>query len=662
LSGATSAHSASRSVHLRGGIASKITSQTLVALLCCAIVLSAVGLFAVHRSEQGRIQSTHPLALQWSQERLGALIDGAPLELTAVARSADLSELISHSVLRFRRKSTARAEVDAALANVLNENSTFESLIVLDPDRDVVSTAGSGLALAELNTRLLGAMEDGGGSKSATESHAFAVEISSLGMPETRVIEFGSMLPQLLASVVLTDKRGREVGSLHGVIRREAMARSLEPALLGRGGNVLIVDVHGRTLASTRDHSPAALPVIPRQLFHGAETVPPELHVRPGNRWVVLSALDSGKYGWTLLAEQPFSEAYFQSLWVALALLVLSAVMIAAWTARIARTAERWVTPLWDLLDAMRMLTRGDSQTEISTQGAVGESEALIRAYNAMVGRLGARQREIETSHKALQGQHEAFQNQYEQVSRLSLTDPLTGVPNRRHFDNQLQREVKRTERDGTGSLVLVILDIDDFKLFNDRYGHAAGDECLKQVATMLREIVRDTDLLARFGGEEFVVVATGTTLEGAVTLAEKIRMEIAEASFIIDDTMRPRKVTVSLGVAEYRGSQADLFKEADAALYRAKASGKNSVVLAPEFEGAGDPPSALAEESNLDLGGDTGSDSSDNNNDNSNDNISTNTSDNTRSNTSDNTDRDPDTGSVPGRVPRIESETNENE
>ena len=201
-------------------------------------------------------------------------------------------------------------------------------------------------------------------------------------------------------------------------------------------------------------------------------------------------------------------------------------------------------------------------------------------AFNAMVGRQQSRSHELETSHRALQEQHSAFQHQYETMSKRSITDPLTQLNNRRHFETQLLREVKRKSRTGQG-LAFLILDIDDFKKLNDTYGHAAGDEFLKQVAQILREIVRDTDLLARFGGEEFVVVATQTTLEGAVILAQKICTSIAEASFIVDDSMRPRGATVSIGVAEYKGSQTDLFNSADAALYRAKAAGKNCVMVA---------------------------------------------------------------------------------
>jgi two-component system cell cycle response regulator len=163
-------------------------------------------------------------------------------------------------------------------------------------------------------------------------------------------------------------------------------------------------------------------------------------------------------------------------------------------------------------------------------------------------------------------------------VSELSVTDPLTQLHNRRFFEEYLEREINRLSRDGD-SLCLLVIDIDDFKALNDSYGHAAGDEFLKQIARIMKESVRETDLLARFGGEEFVVVSNGTDIQGATVLAEKLCTSVAEASFIVDDSMRPRRATVSIGLASYKVSRTDLFNSADAALYRAKDSGKNCVV-----------------------------------------------------------------------------------
>jgi diguanylate cyclase len=110
----------------------------------------------------------------------------------------------------------------------------------------------------------------------------------------------------------------------------------------------------------------------------------------------------------------------------------------------------------------------------------------------------------------------------------------------------------------------------------------------LKQLARIMKETVRETDLLARYGGEEFVIVATNTDLDGALTLAEKVRTRVSETSFIVDETLRPRRMTVSIGVAPYESDQRQMFSAADSALYRAKSSGKNCVVCAAP----GEPPS----------------------------------------------------------------------
>ena len=133
----------------------------------------------------------------------------------------------------------------------------------------------------------------------------------------------------------------------------------------------------------------------------------------------------------------------------------------------------------------------------------------------------------------------------------------------------------------------MLIIDLDDFKALNDQHGHAAGDDVLVRIANILSERVRDTDLLARYGGEEFVVLSPNTELEGALTLAENLRLAVDEARHIIDGSMRPVRVSISIGVAQYEGDRRVFFRSCDRALYRAKAEGKNCVMAAEEAEGA---------------------------------------------------------------------------
>jgi diguanylate cyclase (GGDEF)-like protein len=158
--------------------------------------------------------------------------------------------------------------------------------------------------------------------------------------------------------------------------------------------------------------------------------------------------------------------------------------------------------------------------------------------------------------------------------------DGLTGVHNRRHFDERLATEWARAARSGQ-PLSVVLLDVDLFKRYNDRHGHLAGDDCLRQVAAALQaNLRRPADLVARYGGEEFVCLLPDTALAGAVKLAEQLGTAVQALHIEHGDSTVAPVVTVSLGVCtqddHLPGSAADLLRAADAQLYRAKSEGRN--------------------------------------------------------------------------------------
>ena len=168
----------------------------------------------------------------------------------------------------------------------------------------------------------------------------------------------------------------------------------------------------------------------------------------------------------------------------------------------------------------------------------------------------------------------------YLDAVRAAHKDPLTGTNNRAALDTTITREVELARRHRT-PLSLIVMDIDKFKTINDTYGHAAGDDIIKALSKSVEKVIRKTDMLFRYGGEEFVVMMSNTRRDGALLLAERIRREIEGMNIQMPD--QTLAVTVSLGVASLKGSEdgQTLFERADSALYQAKAGGRNCVRLA---------------------------------------------------------------------------------
>ncbi|HEV2678805.1 MAG TPA: diguanylate cyclase [Aliidongia sp.] len=190
---------------------------------------------------------------------------------------------------------------------------------------------------------------------------------------------------------------------------------------------------------------------------------------------------------------------------------------------------------------------------------------------------------------------HLQLKRYQDMLERLLVLDGLTGIANRRRFDEALEHEWLRSRRQGT-TMSLIIIDVDCFKLYNDNYGHAAGDECLKRVANVLAEGVhRPSDLVARYGGEEFVVIMPETDAAGAIVIAETLRRSVLAMAQPHAFSTAGTVVSVSIGgatiiPAHHTQGAEELVKLADTRLYEAKNAGRNRVAWAAQPD-AGTPP-----------------------------------------------------------------------
>ncbi len=232
-----------------------------------------------------------------------------------------------------------------------------------------------------------------------------------------------------------------------------------------------------------------------------------------------------------------------------------------------------WLRPLEEVVGAAQRLVAGHE--ELPPRGG---DRAALRLLARVVDEAG---QQLELSRRQLEQRNRELEKANEVLEQLSITDGLTRLHNHRHFQDQYRREARRSARTGH-PLCVGLVDIDDFKSLNDAFGHSVGDQVLATVARVLSDATREMDYLARYGGEEFALLLPETSLDAALHIGERIRAAVADAPLpdpgATDD---PLRISVSVGLAAFDGDTRRTFDAADRALYRAKARGKDCVVVA---------------------------------------------------------------------------------
>ena len=248
------------------------------------------------------------------------------------------------------------------------------------------------------------------------------------------------------------------------------------------------------------------------------------------------------------------------------------------------------VQPIRELADTSRKIQDGDLEARVKVRKEVSrdEVEMLKKRFNRMAEELQGITQDLEEKvrdrTRELQKTNQELNLAKDQLEELAITDGLTGAFNHRHLKHTLEFEMQRQQL-RTHPLCYVMIDVDDFKHFNDTNGHPAGDEALRIMTRLLKDNVREVDFIARYGGEEFAVILLDTSREQGIPIAEKIRKAVEDYPFPGEMRQPGGNLTISLGLAAFPGDASDmeeLIRHADEALYMAKNKGKNRLEFLP--------------------------------------------------------------------------------
>jgi diguanylate cyclase (GGDEF)-like protein len=515
-------------------LAARVSFFVFAATLISALAVAWTSAQALRAFLRSKVEQKIPAAVEQIRDRLDLWYAQRTLDVQVFARSAIVVDALTAIARTGTGAPKDRAELERYLTYVLEGLPQYSAIFVLDSEGRTLLGVGAVPPFGPELLRHLASVDE--------------LEVSDvIAEREERPI-------QVFTSAV-RGRDGRRLLTLHAVLPLGELEEQLAGGAPAGPGRTLVFDKRGGLVAASRPADKPAHAMNRALVDAGAGAV--RDYIASDGLRVVGSALPFPRLGWTLVVEEDYDVAFAPiaailgrtaalNLGIVLALSVLAFGVVAS-----------MVRPLHALSDCARRLRDGEEGVELPVVHGADEVGILARSFGEMVNSL-KRANEV--------------------LEQLAITDGLTKIHNHRFFQDQLGREIKRADRT-SAPLALVLVDIDDFKALNDRFGHSAGDGVLERLAALLVGETRDQDLVARYGGEEFAVLAPGTDRAGALALAEKLRLSASESFFDVAGSRIA--ITVSVGVAVYHGDREAFFHEADRALYAAKGAGKDCVVAA---------------------------------------------------------------------------------
>jgi diguanylate cyclase (GGDEF)-like protein len=536
------------------------------ATLVTSLIVTGISVRSIDKFLRGKIEQNFPAALESTGQRLELWYDQRLLELGVFASSRILAENVAELERgsQTARPQRASREIEQYLRYVLESFPQYDALFLLGPNAEHLMWVGADFELSE---------------------HFVEAQLAGVTNPRlSAALRGGNGIIQLASAQIGEAGSGR-VGTLHAVMPLEQMGKALLFGNASEIGDIFLVDQVGNYLIAEPERLRQKTWNAPTSETADGSAVG-DYFDSTGQR-VVGCTRELPRFGWMLGVEKPYREAFAPVVAGIRRILGINLAIVLLFALGAYRLAGSIARPIEALSNAARRISEGEKGVDIPEIDSRDEVGVLIRTFNEMTTRLESNARELETSQaetekavEAMREQNEELQRVNEILEQLSITDGLTSLHNHRYFQEHLTKEVKRAGR-AKEPLALILIDIDHFKIWNDRLGHSGGDDILRRIAEIMQQLIRETDLLARYGGEEFALILPNTELDGAIALAEKIRSTVAETRFFIDPPSERQALTVSVGVSIFHGHKRSFFDEADQALYRAKAAGRDCVMVA---------------------------------------------------------------------------------
>jgi len=527
-------------------IKNRILALALLATLIPALTTAVLSYRQNRRSLTDRIDSELRRVVSQTAREVDLWVDQRSYEVRVFTGSFEVTE----NLARIPQGGAVGTEAEARLTDYLNgvygRSRDYAGLLVTDRySTPMASTGRTAVSLNALDPDWLGRVQRGEAviSPPYTDPRVGQV-VATLAVPiEAGPLEF--------------------VGSLAATMTFESLDSILAAFTPTGGGRVQLVTGNGTVIAASEaGQQGLTVPTGILQALSDAEGSAVE-YTGDGGAHMVGAATHIAGLDWSVVAQVPADEAYAEVTRLRNSAFLLVALILVVVGGIAYLLGVVIVRPLARLTEGAGAVAAGDLSVDLPKAGR-GEVGYLTDVFNEMVERLRRSREELDERSRELE--------------RLSVTDLLTGLHNRRYLLDAFDKEIRRADRHERPFCVLM-MDVDRFKQYNDTHGHLAGDEVLKTMGRVLQDAMRDLDVTARYGGEEFICLLPECDAKNAVLAGERIRTRLAQEDFV------GGPVTISIGVAEFptHGETAgEVIGAADAALYEAKAAGRDRVMSAP--------------------------------------------------------------------------------